>query len=146
MAFTTLSLLDCYAPTTKREVCLCPSVHPSNLEWRRGHFVKINTKESFVSFRVAPCFIDNKRPFPLFHCSRTMEMAPCSLKIAGTSVRTPRKVCVVHYSKTIGTTDLKLIGCIIQGVNLCTCVFSPSWNLYLQSYGPSWFCKKMHFW
>ena len=50
-----------------------------------------------------------------------------------------RKVCVARISETIATTDFKLQGYIVQGVNLCTWVFSSISFYELQSYGP-WFC------
>jgi len=40
------------------------------------------------------------------------------------SVRTSRKFCFMCIFETLCTTDLKLKGCIVQGVYLCSWVFS----------------------
>ena len=47
-----------------------------------------------------------------------------------------QKVCFTPISETIGTTDLKLHGYIVQGVNLRTLVFSFIGCYHLQIYGP----------
>ena len=95
----------------------------------RFHTIRINNINSLLQYK------DDGKHHNFLYAPTTKKGGHIDLPL---SVRSSRKCCVVHTSKTVCATDLKLYGCIIefiQGVSLCTWVFSSSWKLYLWSYG-----------